>query len=212
VNVRKLFDWAGVLLVTSISTLAFVAVLLFLRTFGEPLWSQEASGWAQAIGAVAAIYFSYRAGQKQGEDALNTVREADKIAAERKFNAVLAVVDTAVSYAHRISDIFSEGSASYLDLCIRYSERFMSDLMDALQVIPAHELGSYETVSAFLTLRNAMHDLRTNVNGARAKFEDAREGDAYPHSIQFDRGGVDLCITAIESAAEFLHKARSNVA
>jgi hypothetical protein len=208
---KKFFEWAGVLLIATISGIAFTGFVLFLRTFGEPMWSQEASGWAQAIGAVAAIYFSYRAGLKQGEDALKIVREADKIAAERKFDAVLAVVDTAEAYANRISGIFPDGSASYLALSIHYSERFMNDLMDALQVIPAHELGSYETVSAFLTLRNAMHDLRTNVDRARAKFENAREGASYPHLIRFDRGGVDLCIACIARAAKFLHDARTDI-
>jgi hypothetical protein len=196
----------------ALGLLLFIATLLVIRwTVDFVTWSPLDSGWAQAIGAVAAIYFSYRAGLKQSHDALQTVREADRIAAQRKFDAVLAVVDTAEAYANRISGIFQNGYAIYLALSIQYSERFMSDLMDALQVIPAHELGSYETVSTFLTLRNAMHDLRTNVDRAGAKFESEREGASYPHLIPFDRGGVDLCIKSIAKAAKLLHAARNDM-
>jgi hypothetical protein len=209
---QKLEKVIEVLLLLVVGLPAFLGILVFLQLGGDILWSEKASGWAQAIGAVAAIYFSYRSGLKQSEDALKNVYAADRLAARRKFDAVLAVVDTAEEYAMRLSTIFGPHSVSFLGLCIEYSERYMNDVLDSLQVIPAHELGSYETVSSFLSFRNTMHDLRTNVERVKAKFDASSHGASFEAWIPFDRSPIDLCLANLKQTSRSLHAARGDIA
>jgi hypothetical protein len=56
---KKILDWAHAIFVLVITLVTFIALLLLLRAAGEPLWSQEAAGWAQTVGSVAAIGASF---------------------------------------------------------------------------------------------------------------------------------------------------------
>jgi hypothetical protein len=189
-----------------VATPALVGIVLLLRAAEKPLWTQEAAGWVQAIGSIAAIWFAYLSGQKQARDALVAVREADKIAADRKLAAVLAVVDSAQRHAHETAKPFKDDKVSFLMLHIYYSNHLMTNMKQALETIPAHELGSYDAVSALLILRQSMNDLHGNVERAVAKFHAAEsEGAGIPNSIEFQTAPIGLCIERIDACVQILH-------
>jgi hypothetical protein len=192
----------------ALGLLLFIATLLIIRwTIDFVTWSTVDSGWAQAIGAVAAIFFSYRAGLKQSKDALASVHAADKLATQRKFESVVAVVDSTKAYAERVSTAFYDGRADFLTLHIEYSDHFMQNVINTLQIIPAHELGSYEAVTALLIVRNAATDFRGNVLRALDTFDRyEREKGGLPLSIKFDAAALDLCLHRITWGAESLQE------
>ena len=206
---QKLHKIVEVALLLMVAVPAIAGILYFLRFFGPPLWSQEGSGWAQAIGAVAAIWFSYQAGKKQADDALDTVREADKLSAQRRFDAVLAVADASRAYAQEVCKAFAPDRVSYLHLRICYAEQLMQNIMDSLQAVPAHELGSYQAVSAMLTLRHALNDFRGNVQRAIAIFDVPEDGIGRVGVARFERTAIDLCLSKIDECVQCLHDERA---
>lgn len=207
----KVLKWVEVAVLGVSTTAALIVLLMLIRGLGSPLWTQEASGWAQAIGSVVAIGAAYYLGERQAQAALQTVHEADKVAATRKFDSVLAVADSAYNYAKQVSKAFSGKRASFLHLEILYSENFMSDVINALQVVPAHELGSYDAVTAMLALRNAMNDLHGNIKRAVQKCESEAVGSIFPTSIEFDKTAIDLCLSKIEECLQSLHEERATI-
>jgi hypothetical protein len=176
--VRKLENAVVAVLLLMVATPAIIGILILLKAAGSLLWSQEAAGWAQATGAIVAIVFSYFAGKRQSEDALDAIKVADKIAANRKLSAVLAVVDSAQRHAKEAAKPFKDDKVNYLMLELYYSNHLMISIKQALETIPAHELGSYDAVSALLILRQSVNDLHGNIERAAAKFNAIEREDS----------------------------------
>lgn len=61
----KILKWVEAIVLTVGSLAALVVLLMLIRYMGDTLWSQEAAGWAQAIGSVIAIYSTFYLFQKQ---------------------------------------------------------------------------------------------------------------------------------------------------
>lgn len=90
---------------------AIVDLVLVGREFD--LSKSDWASWVQAIGSIAAILFAYVLGEKQAKVAFASVREADKIAAQRKFDSILAVADSAKAYAEETYKCFSRTEVRY---------------------------------------------------------------------------------------------------
>lgn len=52
-------------MIATIAALALIGVLLLLRALSATLWSQEAAGWVQALGSIAAIYGAFALSREQ---------------------------------------------------------------------------------------------------------------------------------------------------
>jgi hypothetical protein len=204
----KLQNWAERLLIISISLLAFVGTLLLLRTVGS-LWSQEASGWAQAIGGVAAIGAAYVFGERQANAALIAVREADRVLVDRRNASILAVVDATQAYCIQAAKAFNDGKVSGMHLRLSYTKKTMESHIAALESIPAHELGSYDAVSAFMGLRQSVHFFYGNVERARKKVEEAVDPETgrSPNVHDFGTTGIEICLRKNIECVDGLHSA-----
>lgn len=193
--------------------LAFWATVDLLQWgFYESLSKAEWASWVQAVGSVLAITFAFLIGQQQASATLQSVRDADALSAFRKFDSVLAVADEAQNYAKEVSKSFSQAHAHYLLLRITHSDQRIQIRLDALQAIPAHELGSYRAVSSFLALKNAVVDFHTAVTRAMRDFESSRpaSGGILP-TIEFDRTPIDLSLQTIANSIEVLHTERARL-
>jgi hypothetical protein len=204
----KLQSWAECLLITSISLLAFIGTLLLLRTLSQ-LWSQEASGWAQAIGGVAAIGAAYVFGERQAKAGLTAVREADRVLVERRNASILAVVDATQAYCVQAAKAFDQGRVSGIHLRLYYTQKTMESHIAALESIPAHELGSYDAVSAFMGLRQSVHFFYGNIERARKKIEAAIDPVTGRSAVvhDFDTAGLEICIRKNIQCVDGLHSA-----
>jgi hypothetical protein len=204
---RKIWKFLDSPLGLALNAGFWVLVNLLWWGFSENLTKVEWASWVQAIGSVGAITFAYFIGKQQAAATLQSVRDADRLAALRRYDSILAVADAALNYAKEIAKSFAPKQASYMHLRMTHSDQLMQNMMDSLQIIPAHEMGSYHAVSAFLTLRNAMHDFRGNVKRALAKFETS-DGMMEP-VIEFDRTPIDLCIKKMNQCIEALRAERA---
>lgn len=208
---RKLFNGAAALLAVTISVIAFVATLFFLRTFGSPLWDEKAAGWAQAIGSVAAIWFAYIFGERQAAAALESVREAERLSAVRQYESILALADSAHKYTDQIIAVFHDGGYSFIELQIRFQDgAILEDLIEALKGIPAHEMGSYNAVLALASLRKAMFDFKGNMHRVLDGLEQSRnpENNSYPSWSTWNSTALQLCVEQIRRSIKGLRDHR----
>lgn len=74
-----------------------------------------------------------------------------------------------------------------------YSHEQMKNIVDALQIIPAHELVSYRAVSTLLTLRDAMRVLYNNVEQALEKCRTSKPPlDISDGTVSFTSSHIEL--------------------
>lgn len=195
----------------TLGLILFVSTFIIIRWAVDfATWSTLDSGWAQAIGSVAAIWFAYVFGERQAKVTLASVHEAEKIAAQRRYDSILAVADSAKAYAEETYKCFSATEALCSFLRTNYSSEQLKNIVDTLQAIPAHELISYKAVSALLNLRDAMGVLLKNVDQAVDKCRTTEPPPDYWYGkVSVDMFPIDLSLNRIRSCVGALHAERS---
>lgn len=88
----KILKWIEAVVMAISVTAALVVLLMLIRYLGQPLWTQEASGWAQAVGSVVAILASFFLFSRQREHEQQEGRDNELA---RRTKAVAAVQDVA---------------------------------------------------------------------------------------------------------------------
>jgi hypothetical protein len=165
---KKILNWAECVIVGTIALLSFLGVLFFLRTFGAPLWSQEASGWAQAFGSIAAILAGFGVANRQAKDAAQLARRDRIEADDDRLTAALCVgmyaadlIEEAVAAAATRSSVtgYLEVSCYYLDF---------EGAVRALQAIPLYELRSTAMVGGLLKMQRCIEQLDRMTTNAQA--------------------------------------------
>lgn len=63
----KILKWVETIVLAVSATATLIVLLMLIRYLGNPLWTQEASGWAQAVGSVVAILASFFLFSRQRE-------------------------------------------------------------------------------------------------------------------------------------------------
>jgi hypothetical protein len=151
------------MLAVSISTLTFIGVLLFLRAFGQPLWSSEASGWAQAIGSVVTIAVTIALFKRQmREIAMQSRRDRALTLYERR-RATHAIAIRGIELLEEMSNAYfirDHVDSTYLYLNENFSAAAFSHVQEALAAVPHHDLGSYFLTAAILDIRDAIETAR----------------------------------------------------
>jgi hypothetical protein len=187
-----------------------VATLIVIRWAADFVsWSGLDSGWAQAIGGMAAIGAAYVFGERQANAALIAVRAADRVLVERRNASILAVVDACSAYCIHVKKAFGPDKVHSIYLHIQYVPKTMESHIAALEAIPAHELGSYVAVSALMGLRQSLHFFHGNVERARKMIHESIEEQGGSSAVLFDFNGkgIDICLDKNEECVNALHGA-----
>lgn len=192
----------------AIAVMIFISTLITIRwTIDFVTWSQIDSGWAQVIGSIAAIFGAFFLGERQSRDAMQMVLKTDRIAAYRRGKSILALTDAAQSHTSGALEAFNDEGFDYLGLMFYYSEQTMKNIIEALAAIPAHEIGSYQAVSAVLRIRDSSayfqkHALRCVAQCRRARNPITGAISSYQ---KFDTAAIYLCANEIVKNNEILH-------
>jgi hypothetical protein len=205
---KKLFEWSGILLVATISTMAFVGLLLFLRAFGEPLWTQEASGWAQAIGSVAALGVAIYVMSRQNEHSARLVADADRLAALRRAQAIHALVKRVNlqfnNVGHMVLGFTREpGEIEVMRRKFKVAAEVFQNQREIFLSLPVHELASFDIADAIWKLTDTLQVYMRMVEALRDSPESIADPRLHPsfhdwHAIiedavkQFERGLASL--------------------
>ena len=207
---KTIVKWLNNPVVLTILLITGVVIDLVLLGRAYCLDKSEWAAWVQAVGSIVAIFLAFLIGERQATAALRSVREADRLVAVRRYDAVVALAQSAQTFGTNTGAIFRDGGFALMELDIKYQDAIMEDLIDALKAIPAHELGSHGAVLLLISLRKAMVDLRGNVLRAREKAMNQRNAEtgAMPFWYEWSAVPIELCVTKINRCAERLGNER----
>lgn len=199
----------------AIGLIFFVATMIIIRWVVDFVtWSTLDSGWAQAIGSIAAILFAYFLGERQAAAALELARETNRMDARRRYDAILALAESADVFTARVAAVFTEDGFGYLQLKIEYRDAIMDDLISSVNAVSAQELGSYNAILALTLLREALANFKGNVNRARASHETLRDPviNSIPPWHAWNPSALHLCRKQIRRSIDGLQRHRPSFA
>lgn len=178
----------------------FVLTLVVVRwTIDFVTWSALDSGWAQAIGTVAAIGVAFGIGAKQSRDAIRAIVFGYDHATRRKYEAYRCIAQAAKEHCATSLHTFPDGGFAILQLAITQLDKKRESLMGALDSIPIHEVGTFQAVEALTELRISMGHLNTAITKANDHIKSF--GGTTPFFIAFDTAVIRLnCKMAIAQA------------
>jgi hypothetical protein len=130
--------------------LLFIETMIIIRWVIEFVtWSTVDSGWAQAIGSIAALGVAIYVMSRQNSHAAQLIVAADKLAARRRAAAVRAIVRRAVAVAEHIRTIVdipvgtSVAPGEYSGK-LEAAKISLQGVLTTVKAVPAHELGSFD--------------------------------------------------------------------
>lgn len=155
-------DIAGI-----VGVVGFAAVCLR----GWPSWtlggaaSQTVAAWIQGVGSIAAIYFSYMAGLRQGAAAFRQALRLERRAERRRKQTCHAVIAFADRVATHITEAHDDRkSLAYVrglwDLVTREQCKAAITAIDA---IPLYEFGTPQRIAQVAGIRGFLTDLITEM-------------------------------------------------
>lgn len=199
----------------ALALILFVATFIVIRWAVDfATWSTLDSGWAQAIGSVAAIFFAYYLGERQAAAAMTVTREASRMDARRRYDSILALVDSAETFTTHVASVFHDGGFGYLQLKINYRDAIMDDLIASVKSISAQDLGSYNAILALTMLREALDNFKGNIARAKVSHELLRnpENNSIPSWHTWDATALELCLSQIRKSVAGLRRYRPEFA
>ncbi|MCC6071429.1 hypothetical protein ACFSQU_17970 [Massilia sp. GCM10020059] len=168
-----------------ITTVALLGIVLTIRH--TPLWSEEAAGWAQAIGSVVAVGVAIYVSDRQSKSARDLMQFADETALRRHLARVGAVLEEASRVVKTFKDMvkgegdwgaFQNQMLLHLppesadrfrcEAAIMYHASQLTDIIALIEKIPMHELGPSSLVNAVMTVKNALAQLDAHFVAAKA--------------------------------------------
>lgn len=165
------------------------------------------AAWAQAIGAVGAIAVAFHIGAKQGRDAIKAIVFGYDHATRRKYEAYSVIAQAAQVHCELSLRTFPDGGFGSIHLLAAQLDKKREGLINALDAIPIHEVGTYEAVESLVGLRISMGHLNTAIEHANAHLDSF--GSSMPVGIPFDTGVIRLnCDTAIAHASNLMEALR----
>lgn len=190
----------------SFAIIFFVCTLVLVRwTIDFVTWISLDSGWAQAIGSMAALGVAIFIMQRQAESSARIVLDADRRALIRRANAVFALIQRAAQQATTSRHAIlreSKQNLGELQSTVAAAEIVLREIHASLKIVPLHELGSYDLVTGAQQMIDAISRFRqaldvilasgnsvssaeiemmldiikTSIHNAHAKYEDALLG------------------------------------
>lgn len=126
-------------------------------------WSKLDSGWAQAIGSVAAIAVAFYIGAKQSRDAIKAIEYGYAHATQRRYKAYSAIAEAARARCEETLDIIRPDGFDVIPFHFSgLADRFEA-LIHVLKAIPIHEVGTYQAVERLVALRLGLEALRFEI-------------------------------------------------
>lgn len=163
----------------------------------------EWAGWAQAVGSVIAIGVAFYTGSRQSRDAIRAIEHSINLTERRKHAAFGVIAESARKYAEDCMLVFHESGFSLLAYVVLKNQSDLKSLIQAVEAIPVHDVGSYGAVSALVGMKRAMYDLGGAIASVEAYLnEPPRNSHSAWHD--FDTTLIRLCCDVIEIKAHLL--------
>lgn len=147
-------------------------------------WSKLDSGWAQALGAIAALAVAIYLSERQHTKSMALLLRGERLSREGRLASVLAVLEEATARVTEVKNaMLGEGSYAFMyesfaadkdPIVVKqiilqtglwgfFREPQFAELVVALDRVPAHELGHPDLVKAMFMVRKALVDFEAHI-------------------------------------------------
>jgi hypothetical protein len=192
-------------------------VIVIHWAVGFVQWSGLDSGWAQFIGAIAALAVAIYLGDRQHKNSMELLLRTDRLALEGRLSSVLAVLDEAVIrvqyvknitlgegyFAHLRENLSATMQGTNLDVAMLYAglSAFVGrpqfgELIEAIDRIPMHELGHSNMVSALFTVRNALRVYDQSLLSFTARLDELSANNASVAASAWNAANVGFSLVS----------------
>lgn len=188
-SIRMIADSSFVITGCFLVTLAVAA--LTINVWG---WnSGNVAAWVQAVGSIAAIVGAYIVGERQAKATLHATQEAHQLAKRTRRDGMFSVVKAARSRAKEFGEALDDPypPSRMYDV---YHPSIIDSLVELLNKVPVHELGSEQAIGAFVIfsgqftfLKKAMAEYLAGPYGS----EETKKQIAELEQLQYDRKYVN---------------------
>lgn len=137
----------------AIALILFIATFIIIRwTVDFATWSSLDSGWAQAIGSVAAIFAAFFLGERQASKARRDAIEIVKLELTHRRSALLEICRAAKARSDLVRDTFVT-SFKPIERYELYDHALIKGVVAGLEGAPVYELGDADAINAFLEIK-----------------------------------------------------------
>jgi len=138
------------LLLVAVCGTWFIARLLN-SLYHDPI-GQSLALWVQAIGSMAAILTSFWIFRRQSKQTIDAIDHAKKQEKREKLGCILATASAANDFAKITGEAIEKDPG--IGLRFTFQDAIIEGLVDALNAIQIHELGTSSGAMALISLRN----------------------------------------------------------
>lgn len=193
----KFLKWSASLIFGLVLT-AFLIVggLAVAYEMQPPYWSQEAAGWVQAVGSIAAIVAAVMLMRHQTKEAIKLEANADKIAQLRRARTVTVVVtqmckelETALGHVDRTENRIAENEADRVNIGIDFykgwlwSKESADEARQRLVQIPIYDLSDNNMIGSIVEMLDRINDFQK----LAIKVFDELNEEEITHKAMFDQ-------------------------
>lgn len=147
---KKFGAFVMIILLSTILFCCLVAVALIINNVKAVA---DLSGWAQALGGMAAIIAAFVIGESQSRSTIEALNVGEALAYKAKSRALLAVANEIVNVATEANKCFTEGNLLWVQIAHGQYSRPLQTLIDELSGIHAHEFGSQPVLMEVVSLK-----------------------------------------------------------
>jgi len=214
--IKRIHAWACAGFVISISALSLIGVLLLIRALSCILWSQEAAGWVQAVGSIAAIFVAGQIAswqvKKQFEDA-RTLEQLSRLTSEmRMLEGLEQIIDFANRRVLRVVRAFEWDRDTFCSIASgerHFDRNILLEVQSETAAIALHEVPNARVIAALINHRSCLRQLHDQLERGLQSY---RNLDATRFAQLFnmlDDGHKKLCMAEVE-ITEALIKLRTS--
>jgi response regulator RpfG family c-di-GMP phosphodiesterase len=127
-----------------------MGMTMLIRT--SALWSQEAAGWAQAIGSIAAIFAAFVLGERQASKARRDSIDIVLLEVRNRKQAILEICRAAKLRSDLVREIFITNYAPIGRYEV-YDHALIRGVIAGLESAPVYEIGEADAINAFLEIK-----------------------------------------------------------
>jgi hypothetical protein len=176
-------------------SLAGAALLLAIWRIGATfdLNKSEWAAWVQAVGSITAIGGAFVLGEIQARSSLANELKIRQRDLERKNKSILSIAATAREYAVAMEAMYQFGPPNLMELQFKYDSETLGHVINAIDVVPMHDLGSIEAVFALLQIKTSTVYLHKHLD---KDLKAASEMNASGESCETFRDDLKITIVA----------------
>ncbi|QDG69401.1 hypothetical protein [Janthinobacterium tructae] len=169
---NNILKWLGL---CAMAVIIFICAVIAIRwAINFIAWTELDSGWAQAIGSVAALGVAIFVMHMQATRAETLARDIELRSLLRQANSVRIILDKMLTEISSITPALMDRQTAAQSLLEWKDAKIFIETSHVLNTVPVHALGSAQMVSGFMEIKEAANTLSDLLNEAKTIFDNGQ--------------------------------------